>query len=72
MEFKLMSIKYKEHLEVKFYDLLEKIVKDGDSLKVTIKKAKKLRKCGYEHIIEEYRMIDVIEDIYNDFWGSLK
>ena len=37
-----MSIKYKEHLEVKFYDLLEKIVKDGDSLKVTIKKAKNL------------------------------
>ena len=38
-----MSIKYKEYLEDKFTDKLEKFVKDSDSLEEAIKRVQELR-----------------------------
>ena len=65
-----MSIKYKEHLEIKFqYVLIPSICRNSESLEEAISKAKELRKKGYEFLCSNEDDLETItEQIWNEVW----
>ena len=65
MEFKLMSIKYKEHLEDAFFDKVVAIVKDSDALEEATKRVQELYKKGYEFICDYDELEPFVEQTWN-------
>lgn len=65
MEFKLMSIKYKEYLEDSFFDKVVAIVKDSDALEEATKRVQELYKKGYEFICDYDELEPFVEQTWN-------
>ncbi len=65
MEFKLMSIIYKQYLEDSFFDKVVAIVKDSDALEEAIKRVQELYKKGYEFICDYDDLEPFVEQTWN-------
>ena len=65
MEFKLMSIKYKQYLEDSFFDKVVAIVKDSDALEEATKRVQELHKEGYESVCDYNQLPSFVEQTWN-------